>query len=246
MFPTDTHQRTAIPGGLVALALLWGCAGPEPAPHRFERTGELIALSGGDSGATGACVTCHGLKGQGDGALVPRLAGLDPGYFARQMEYFSEGQRRHPQMAWIAGRLDWPARQKVARYYADLPLPDGAGSIPSPADCKAAELYHTGDPQRGLPSCASCHGEDGAGAGQGNPALAAQPAPYLQAQLQAWSSGKRYGDPDNSMIRISRLLTRPEMARLAGYSSALPGGSGYPAPPEACPSARRPGPRSGA
>ena len=53
------------------------CSGPAPIPDTFTRTGELIAYSGGGRGAAGACATCHGLKGEGDGHLVPRLAALD-------------------------------------------------------------------------------------------------------------------------------------------------------------------------
>lgn len=230
---------------LLLLATLPACSAAEPNTNRYEISGEVIALSGGDAGARGACVTCHGLNGQGNGNEVPRLAGLDPGYHARQLEYFARGQRRHPQMTWIADHLDWPAREKVANYYAELPVPEGAASTPSAADCAAAQLYHEGDAQRGLPSCASCHGAQGAGVGQGNPPLAAQPAPYLEAQLKAWDSGERYGDPNNTMTRISQLLTEQEKARLAGYSSALSGASGYPAPPATCPQARRPYPRSG-
>lgn len=230
---------------LAGFALLSACTAAEPREGPFETTGELIALSGADAGARGACISCHGLQGQGDGNLSPRLAGLDPGYFVRQMEYFASGQRRHPQMTWIANHIDWPARQKVARYYADLSVPAGAASEPSEGDCLSADLYQNGDPSRGLTSCASCHGENGAGVGQGNPPLAAQPAPYLEAQLKAWASGERFGDPDNSMTRISRLLTEDEMARLAGYSSALPGANGYPEPPAACPRIHRPDPRSG-
>ena len=149
-------------------------------------------------------------------------------------------------MTWIADRLDWPAREKLARYYAGLPVPEGAASDPAPDDCQMANLYHLGDAGRGIASCASCHGEDGAGMGQGNPPLAAQPAPYLEAQLQAWSKGERYGDADNAMTTISQLLTETEMARLAGYSSALPGASGYPQPPATCPRTRRRDPRNGA
>lgn len=223
-----------------------GCTQGEPAQDRFERTGELIALSGGDAGVSGACVTCHGLEGGGNGADAPRLAGLDPGYFVRQMEHFAQGQRRHPQMSTIANRLEWPARQNVASYYAALPIPAEAASEPSAEDCAAATLYHQGDPARDLPSCASCHGDNGAGIGQGNPPLAAQPAPYLEAQLKAWAAGERYGDANDAMLSISRLLTGAEMARLAGYSSALPGASGYPPPPAACPRTRHPDPRSGA
>lgn len=235
---------TTLPAAL-ALSLA-ACSGPEPTYDSFESTGELIALSGGDAGAQGACVTCHGLEGEGDGNLVPRLAGLDPGYFARQMEYFAEGQRRHPQMTWIADRLGWPARQKLAQYYAELPVPEGTATNPSPQACAVADLYHSGDPERGIASCASCHGDNGKGAGRGNPPLAAQPAPYLAEQLKAWASGKRYDDPGESMTLISQLLTEPEMERLARYSAALPGAGAHPEPRASCLPERRPGPRSGA
>ena len=240
------RKSSATFASLLLLAALSACTEAEPTTDRYEISGEVIALSGGDAGARGACVTCHGLNGEGNGALAPRLAGLDPGYHTRQLEYFAEGQRRHPQMTWIADHLDWPAREKLANYYAALPVPEGAATEPDAQDCTAANLYQRGDPSRGLASCASCHGADGAGVGQGNPPLAAQPAPYLEAQLRAWDAGERYGDPNNTMTRISQLLTETEMARLAGYSSALPGASGYPEPPASCPRTRRPDPRNGA
>ena len=230
---------------LLALAVaLAACTAPEPVEDRFEATGELIALSGGDAGAEGACVTCHGLRGEGDGVLVPRLAGLDPGYFARQMEFFARGQRRHPQMSWIAEQMDWPARQRLAGYYAELPMPAEAAA--SVEDCAAAYLYLDGDAGRGIEPCAACHGTGGEGAGRGNPPLAGQPAPYLAAQLRAWRSGERYGDPLGAMTHVSRLLAEPEVDRLAGYSSALPGASANPALPATCLRERRSGPRSGA
>jgi cytochrome c553 len=214
----------------------------------FEQTGEIIALSGGDAGAQGACVLCHGLKGEGDGNLVPRLAGLDRGYFARAMEHYDAGQRQHPQMVWIAGRLDWPARQKLADYYAELPAPEADSNWrPDEGACSpaTAALYHLGDPSRGLEACATCHGVDGLGVGAGNPALAGQPAPYLAAQLRAWRKGERYGDPLGAMTHVSRLLADAELSALAGYSSALQGATTYPESPAACLQTRRPDPRSG-
>ena len=225
--------------------ILAACGEGHSSPEIWEDSGEIIALGGGDAGARGACATCHGLNGEGDGNLVPRLAGLNAGYFARQMEYFAEGQRRHPQMAWIAGRLDWSARQKVAVYYSEMTVPQGPREADGEADCGTIELYQQGDPARGLPSCASCHGEDGAGVGQGNPPLAQQPAPYLEKQLKLWAEGERYGDPNNAMTRISRLLTEDEMTGLANYSSALPGTDVHRGSQETCLPARRPDPRNG-
>ncbi|QQN75342.1 c-type cytochrome [Croceicoccus sp. YJ47] len=228
------HKWPALLAVLPMVALLVACGKDMPATSAFETTGEIIALSGGDAGARGACATCHGLNGEGDGNLVPRLAGLDPGYQLRQLEYFAQGQRRHPQMVWIADQLDWPAREKVANYYAALPVPDAAGEELAAVECTAATLYQRGDPARGLPACATCHGADGAGVGAGNPPLAHQPAPYVEAQLHQWANGERYGASD-AMTAVSRLLTEREMAHLAVYSSGLPGASGYRAPPASCP-----------
>ena len=86
------YGSSAIPAACLALAAV-GCA-PEPVTTGFAETGELVALSGGDAGARGACHTCHGLQGEGDGNLTPRIAGLDSGYFARQLIFFADGQRR--------------------------------------------------------------------------------------------------------------------------------------------------------
>lgn len=242
---------------LFALASLWlagGCGnGPAP-PGRFESSGELIAVSGGEAGARGACITCHGLEGQGDGALVPRIAGLSSGYILRQLEFYDAGQRRHPQMHWIAGRLDNKARVKVAKYYAALPWPPerasgsaepGATASPECAPAVAA-LYHAGDASRGLQACADCHGPAGGGIGAGNPPLAGQSAAYVEAQLRAWRSGERYGDPQGAMASISRRLRESELRPLSDYIGRLTGDPARPEPREACPPARRPGPRNDA
>jgi len=230
-------RTVAARSGLAALALLSAACAQEEQVGRFETSGELIALSGADAGARGACILCHGLDGGGDGNLVPRLAGLDQGYLARQLEFYAEGQRRHEQMVWISDHLDWPARQQVAEYYSAMPVP------PTPAawrpDAQActrpiAALYHVGDASRGLQACATCHGHDGLGVGEGNPPLAGQPAPYLAHQLEAWRNGERYGDPLGVMTHVSRLLAEPEVKALAGYSSALQGANQYPELPAAC------------
>ena len=232
---------------LLSLAALSSCTEAEPTEGELEETGQLLALSGGDAGATGACVTCHGLEGEGNGGDAPRLAGLNAGYVVRQLDYFASGQRRHPQMTWIADHIDWPERVKLGGYYMALPVPDvvpGANPVgDTGCSVAAAVLYHEGDRDRGLPSCASCHGPLGQGS-MGVPPLAKQPAPYLALQLQHWRNGERYGDPQ--MLAISRLLTDEEVRALAGYSAALRDASPSPVLPEACLPERRPDPRNGA
>ena len=230
--------------GAIAVSLLGAaCSGPAEVRDAFSRDGEVIALSGGSGGAVSACASCHGLKGEGDGNLSPRLAGLDQGYIVRQIGFYADGQRVNPQMVTVAKALTGDERQKVAAFYARLP------TAPRPA-CPAARsvakaLYQGGDPVRGIASCASCHGAAGEG-NAGNPPLAGQPAPYLARQLADWREGKRYGDPLGMMSRIGKALTPAESAALSAYAAGLPDGPGYPGSTEGCPPARRASPRNGA
>jgi cytochrome c553 len=105
----------------LALAALGGCGGAGSGNPAFRASGEVIAFSGGDGGATHACATCHGLQGEGDGRLTPRLAGLDAGYLRRQLDDYANGRREHALMRDIVRRLDHGDRAKVSAYYASLP-----------------------------------------------------------------------------------------------------------------------------
>lgn len=193
---------------LLALAAIGGCGDMEGGGNpKFRATGEIIALSGGDGGAANACATCHGLRGEGDGRLTPRLAGLDPGYLRRQLDDYVAGRREHAAMRAVARRLSGEDRAKVSAYYAALPAPS-LGFRPS-------ALYTA--------KCAQCHGARGEGVGPGNPPLAGQPATYVEAQIRAWRSGKRR-DPLGVMLAVSRALA-PAEVRLLGD----PGVASYPA-----------------
>ncbi|MDQ3145086.1 MAG: c-type cytochrome [Pseudomonadota bacterium] len=208
---------------IIAGSLLLGvasCSVPERgSAERFSASGELIALSGADAGAANACFTCHGIDGLGDGAGVPRLAALDAGYLDAQLRAYADGRRYHAQMEWISSQLSERDRVEVSRYYAALPYESAQASEAAPA----LALYVAGDPARGVPSCASCHGLQGEGVGLGNPPLAGQPAPYLAAQLHAWRDSKRRSDPGNIMLDISQRLTPAEVTALSAYAAALPG-----------------------
>ncbi len=214
------------------------CSSPAITADLFAATGETIAFSGGAAGAAGACSTCHGTRGEGDGNLAPRIAGLDQGYALRQLEHFASGARRHPQMQWIAGRLDGDAREKVTAYYAQM---DWAtlDALEGAAPCAGAILYHEDLPPKGVASCASCHGADGLG-NAGNPPLAGQSAAYLERQLDAWATGERYGDGGAAMTAISRSLHPADRRAVAAYAANPAGAGDGRSVPETCLRARRP------
>lgn len=210
---------------LLAAGLALSSCSPDAVADPFDDSGELIALSGGDAGAQAACHTCHGLNGGGDGALVPRIAGLNSGYLVRQMIFFAEGQRQHPQMSWLSARLDSEERLAVSQYYANMPIPD-----PDPLDrrialatdrqcdfAEAALIYQEGIPERGLQACAACHGPQATGLGAGNPSLVGQSSLYLAEQLRAWRQGRRYGDPLQLMHEAASNLREEEIKPLADY-----------------------------
>jgi len=185
---------------LLLAAILAGCGEARGGNPAFTASGEVIALSGGDGGPTHACATCHGLKGEGDGRLVPRLAGLDAGYLHRQLDDYVNGRREHAEMRAIVRRLDPEDRARVSAYYAGL----AATAMALP---QVSELYRA--------ECAACHGTRGEGSGPGNPPLAGQPADYVEAQLYAWRAGKRRGDGMGEMLAVSRALVPAEIRALA-------------------------------
>lgn len=224
------HLATCAAAGLLAA----GCAGERP-QDPFTATGELVALSGGDAGARRACIACHGLTGEGDGELTPRLAGLPIGYLQKQLDDYATGRRSHPEMEAIAKALDEASRRRVAAYYASLPWTVPAVSAPA-ARREAIILYHGGDPARGLPACATCHGARGEGVGPANPPLAGQPPGYLHTQFKLWRQSKRRNDPRNVMLQITRRLSPGEAAALSAYAASL---TPAPAPAVGSPAAFR-------
>ena len=176
------------------------------------RTGETVAMSGGDGGARNACFTCHGLDGAGDRVSVPRLAGLDAGHLQKQMEDYASGLRHDDAMTRVAARLDQRQRRAVAAYYADMAAPaSGEVGAAPPA------IWLRGDPSRDVPACATCHGPTGLGVGPGNPAVAGQPAAYVVEQVGRWKTGKRRNDPRGVMAQAVAGLTDAETAAIGRW-----------------------------
>jgi cytochrome c553 len=205
---------------LLVLAALTATACDRPVSRTDQAltaTGRVTAMSGGAGGPANACFACHGLDGEGDGVSVPRLAGLDAGYLQKQMEDYASGIRPDPVMTAVAKALDDDARRAVVAYYAGLkPKVSIADMSPAPV------IWRDGDPARGLTACASCHGAEGEGVGQGQPVLAGQPQAYTREQMDRWRAGKRRNDPRAAMTDIARKLTSPEVDAVAAWLERRP------------------------
>ncbi|MBV8186767.1 MAG: c-type cytochrome [Alphaproteobacteria bacterium] len=85
-------------------------------------------------------------------------------------------------------------------------------------------LVFVGDPTRGIPPCAACHGPQAQKLGA--PSLHGQQAAYLERQLAAFNEGIRQNDINQQMRAIAVQLTPAEMHALAAYYG---GANGIPA-----------------
>jgi cytochrome c553 len=198
---------------LALLAVLAACSDRmTPRDDRWSRSGELIAVSGGEAGARYACVSCHGSRGEGNGFDAPRLAGLPAGYLQKQMEDYAAGLRPHAVMRDVARYLDSHERVKVANFYAALPPQVLTG---------AAEAVTATVPALYVAACQQCHGVDAEGSPRGPP-LAGQPAFYLVQQLQDWQVSKRRNDGHHEMLKVAQQLTADEVHALSRYLSRTP------------------------
>ena len=212
------EHRPANFGGLAlalcAMVLATACTDRmTPSDDRWGRSGELIALSGGEGGARYACVTCHGARGEGNGFDAPRLAGLPAGYLQKQMEDYAAGLRPHEVMRDVAGFLDSHERVRVANFYAGLP--------PQALSPATDEAIAATTPALYASTCQACHGVEGVGTVNGPP-LNAQPAFYLTQQLQDWQVSKRRNDGNHVMLKVAQQLGAGEVRQLSLYLAQIP------------------------
>jgi cytochrome c553 len=179
-----------------------------------EQHGAFIALN---------CDACHGERGVSPTSFIPSLAGMDAAVIYKQLDDYRSGKRLWGVMSAMAGALNDRDSADVAVWYAhrtDGQKPvAGEGGPPighgPPQDVPTTRLVFAGDPGRGIPPCAACHGP---GAHKlGAPALRGQHADYIERQLMAFAQGMRRNDINLQMRTIAAQLTQEETHGLAVY-----------------------------
>jgi cytochrome c553 len=99
-----------------------------PPLHVGEYGGEAarkLDVEGDGTRALPACANCHGLRGMGEGPLLPRLAGQSREYFTDQINAFRNGSRQNDDvgvMRAFSQRLTDAEIQALSQYYAG-PVP---------------------------------------------------------------------------------------------------------------------------
>jgi cytochrome c553 len=171
------------------------------------------------------CAACHGADGVSTSELFPNLAGQQKAYIVGQVAAFRTHTRQDRDakayMWGIAEGLDDATIAGLAEYFSaqsPAPAPNDVKLDDVKPDIATGEaIYRHGALDRGVPPCASCHGDKAEGKAS-IPALAGQHRDYLFVQLHAFSSGSR----DNAVMHlIAKKLTGDEKKALAAYLASL-------------------------
>lgn len=188
----------------------------------FAESAQEIVMHGTKAGVQ-ACTACHRSKGQGHTATgAPRLAGLNAGYLLRQLDDFAEGKRKNAIMTHNAKALTPAERKEIAAYFASQKVETMGEGGNAAQIARGRAIAESGDWGNGVPSCSQCHGLDGSGAGSLAPRITGQTASYIEAQLKAWATGARKGDPMGLMASIAKKLNTEEIADVTAYYAAYP------------------------
>lgn len=169
----------------------------------------------------GRCQECHGADGLSVDAKIPNHAGQYAGYLGKQLADFQSGARKHDIMNIMAEDLNAADIADIGAYFAEQNAMRGDGSGGNPL---GRQLFNNGDPARGIPACAGCHGDNGKGrvnSGVIYPVIGGQRKVYLRSQLVNWKLGERGNSPGGVMNAVAKPLSEQEIEALADYLSGL-------------------------
>ena len=174
----------------------------------------------GEDKAINLCSTCHGPRGVSISPIFPNLAAQQPDYLVAQIQAFQahtrEEKAAHDIMYGIAGNLDAALVKSIAQYYAAQPPAPGRTGDPA-LIAKGKALFETGVPERTIPPCATCHGQDARGRGI-FPRLAGQHATYVVHQVEYIQQVVRKAPVMHGIVKD---LTPAEMDAIAAYVQSL-------------------------
>jgi cytochrome c553 len=206
---------------------------PQPplvTPTRIAWTGATLGTIAGGNAARGAfvaeyCTACHGDGGVSRNGLYPTLAGMQAEVIYKQLDDFRTGKRQSGVMNAIAEALSLPASADVAAHFASRTNglvsqrgePFESGHTLREQN-PAIRLVFAGDPARGIPPCAACHGP--ASTIIGAPFLHGQQPAYIERQLAAFAQGWRQNDINEQMRTVAAQLTPDDMRAVAEFYGA--------------------------
>lgn len=182
------------------------------------------ALAAGDATAgktkSATCAACHSADGNSVNPQYPKLAGQSADYLLKQLQDYKSGARANPIMLGMVAPLSPQDMEDLAAFYASQQV---ARAAADPALAPQGEaLFRGGNLNSGVSACAACHGATGMGNSAAKfPAIAAQHADYLQAQLKAFRAMERANDAGQMMRAIAAKMTDAEIKAVSSYAQGL-------------------------
>ncbi len=171
------------------------------------------------------CSSCHGVNGLSTSPNFPHLAGQQPDYIIHELTSFRDHTRAdrdaHTYMWGMALRLSDQTIALLAVDYAHQTPPVGIPGDPKRV-AAGGQLYHSGNPETGVPACITCHGAGALGAPAQDqrpaaPRLAGQHRDYLDKQLTMFASNAR---ENKTMHQNAVNLGAGQIGLLADYLAA--------------------------
>jgi len=136
--------------------------------------GEMLAFT---------CAGCHGPNGVSQGPATPSIAGMSAEYFKESMAAYAMGDRPSTIMTRIAKGYTDEDIELMADYFAKQKFVSAPQQADAKLSTKGKKLHDK--------YCEKCHTEGGSLAEDDAGILAGQWKPYLEYNLQDFTSGNR-------------------------------------------------------
>ena len=188
------------------------------------------ARAAADRLAATTCSTCHGTGGRSTSPTFPNLAAQTVPYLEQQLKAFRDQTRADPDVQaymWgMASQLSDESISALAEHYA-AQRPASGSEREAKLEAQGRTIFERGVPEKGIPACATCHGDHAQGNGP-FPRLAGQHPEYLLKQLLVIQNVLRLAPVMHGVIQY---LSKDQMHAVAEYLASIgPQGSGAPHP----------------
>ena len=164
------------------------------------------------------CAACHTADGSRGSPANPILQGQHPEYLVKQLQEFKSGKRNNAIMKGFASNLSEEDMKHIAAFYAGKTAKPGAAKHKDTIRL-GEKIYRGGITEKGVPSCAGCHGPAGAGIPAQYPRLGGQHADYTESQMNGFRAKTRANNAQ--MMTIAGKLNDAEIKAVSDYIAGL-------------------------
>ena len=172
----------------------------------------------GQASYEAVCAACHGVDGNSQIVINPKLAQQHPEYLIKQLHDFKDDKRADPVMKGFAMMLSDEEMNNISAWLAQQKAQPGYATDKELVQL-GERIYRGGIADRNIAACASCHSPNGAGIPSQYPRLAGQHADYTIKQLNTFRDGSRNNSVQ--MRDVAAKMTDREIKAVADYIAGL-------------------------